>query len=338
MSTLPNIRKPDELSAEMGKHAKSASVSKIAICRLFAEAWESYKNGGWSNSEFRDFSIAIFKLGIGPDPVGNLLVLDDQAKYKLVSTWDYMNTAGSHPMYQDEDILQVCRLSSITKLYELTTLWKAAAKRKNSKSDDLALAKSRVLKFLTQFPNPTRKQIEDARDHLRLENKNDPTPPKGNSKVPISGATTIADLIERGEQFDTILLTPSDDVWDEITDASNSDIEEKFGYLELRKPQTSINIVAKGNRATAALKMAGVLGVSNPSVFCILDQDTKDRILSLDKVTLLVSSDTLSMPRKVDKKIGASEIARNMVKSEGNNLHLFADTETEGWATVAQGS
>lgn len=338
MSTLPNIRKPDELSAEMGKHAKSASVSKIAICRLFAEAWESYKNGGWSNSEFRDFSTAIFKLGIGPDPVGNLLVLDDQAKYKLVSTWDYMNTAGSHPMYQDEDILQVCRLSSITKLYELTTLWKAAAKRKNSKSDDLALAKSRVRKFLTQFPNPTREQIAAARDGLRAEAKDDPAPPKDNSKVPISGATTIADLIERGEQFDTILMTPSDNVWNEITDASNSDIEEKFGYLELRKPLTSINIVAKGNRATAALKMAGVLGVSNPSVFCILDQNTKDRVLSLDKVTLLVSSDTLSMPRKVDKKIGASEIARNMVKSEGNNLHLFADTETEGWATVAQGS
>lgn len=336
MSTLPNIRKPDELSAEMGKHAKSASVSKIAICRLFAEAWESYKNGGWSNSEFRDFAIAIFKLGIGPDPVGNLLVLDNQAKYKLVSTWDYMNTAGSHPMYQDADILEVCRLSSITKLYELTALWKAAAKRKNSKSDDLALAKSRVMKFLTQFPNPTRKQIEDARDHLRLENKNDPAPPKDNSKDPISGATTIADLIERGEQFDTILLTPSDDVWDEINNASLSDLDEKFGYYELRKPQTSINIVAKGNRATAALKMAAVLGVSNPSVFCILDQDTKDRILSLDKVTLLVSSETLSMPKKVDKKIGASEIARDMVKSEGNNLHLFADTETEGWATVSE--
>ena len=336
MSTLPNIRKPDELSAEMGKHAKSASVSKIAICRLFAEAWESYKNGGWSNSDFRDFAIAIFKMGIGPDPVGNLLVLDNQAKYKLVSTWDYMNTAGSHPMYQDADILEVCRLSSITKLYELTTLWKAAAKRKNSKSDDLALAKSRVMKFLTQFPNPTRKQIEDARDHLRLENKNDPAPPKDNSKDPISGATTIADLIERGEQFDTILLTPSDDVWDEINNASLSDLDEKFGYYELRKPQTSITIVAKGNRATAALKMAGVLGVSNPSVFCILDQDTKDRILSLDKVPLLVSSNTLLTPKKVDRKIGACEIARDMVKSEGNNLHLFADTETEGWATVAE--
>jgi hypothetical protein len=336
MSTLPNIRKPDELSAEMGKHAKSASVSKIAICRLFAEAWESYKNGGWSNSEFRDFSITIFKLGIGPDPVGNLLVLDTEGKYKLLSTWDYMSTAGGHIMYQDEDILRVCRLSSITKLYELTTLWKAAARRKNSKSDDLALAKSRVLKFLTQFPNPTRKQIEDARDHLRLENKNDPAPPKDNSKVQISGATTVADLIDRREQFDTLLLTPSDEVWEEIANASISDLGERFGYYELRHAKTSINIVAKGNRATAALKMAGVLGVPNPSVFCILDQNTKDRVLSLDKVTLLVSGSNLSTPKKVDKKIGASEIARDMVKSEGNNLHLFADTETAGWATVAE--
>jgi hypothetical protein len=336
MSTLPNIRKPDELSAEMGKHAKSASVSKIAICRLFAEAWESYKNGGWSNSEFRDFSITIFKLGIGPDPVGNLLVLDTEGKYKLLSTWDYMSTAGGHIMYQDEDILRVCRLSSITKLYELTTLWKAAARRKNSKSDDLALAKSRVLKFLTQFPNPTRKQIEDARDHLRLENKNDPAPPKDNSKVQISGATTVADLIDRREQFDTLLLTPSDEVWEEIANASISDLGERFGYYELRHAKTSINIVAKGNRATAALKIAGVLGVPNPSVFCILDQNTKDRVLSLDKVTLLVSGSNLSTPKKVDKKIGASEIARDMVKSEGNNLHLFADTETEGWATVAE--
>jgi hypothetical protein len=338
MSTLPNIRKPDELSAEMGKHAKSASVSKIAICRLFAEAWESYKNGGWSNSEFRDFSITIFKLGIGPDPVGNLLVLDTEGKYKLLSTWDYMSTAGGHIMYQDEDILRVCRLSSITKLYELTTLWKAAARRKNSKSDDLALAKSRVLKFLTQFPNPTRKQIEDARDHLRLENKNDPAPPKDNSKVQISGATTVADLIDRREQFDTLLLTPSDEVWEEIANASISDLGERFGYYELRHAKTSINIVAKGNRATAALKIAGVLGVPNPSVFCIFDQNVKDRVLSLDKVTLLVSSNALATPKKVDKKIGASEIARDMVKSEGNNLHLFADTETEGWATVAQGS
>jgi hypothetical protein len=277
-------------------------------------------------------------LGIGPDPVGNLLVLDTEGKYKLLSTWDYMSTAGGHIMYQDEDILRVCRLSSITKLYELTTLWKAAARRKNSKSDDLALAKSRVLKFLTQFPNPTRKQIEDARDHLRLENKNDPAPPKDNSKVQISGATTVADLIDRREQFDTLLLTPSDEVWEEIANASISDLGERFGYYELRHAKTSINIVAKGNRATAALKIAGVLGVPNPSVFCIFDQNVKDRVLSLDKVTLLVSSNALATPKKVDKKIGASEIARDMVKSEGNNLHLFADTETEGWATVAQGS
>lgn len=334
MSTLPNIRKPDELSAEMGKHAKSASVSKIAISRLFAEAWESYKTGGWSNSEFRDFAINIFKLGIGPDPVGNLLVLDNQAKYKLVSTWDYMNTAGSHPMYQDADILEVCRLSSITKLYELTTLWKAAAKRKNSKSDDLALAKSRVLKFLTQFPNPTREQIAEARNDLRGAAKNGPSAPKDNSKVPISGETTIADLIERGEQFDTILLTPSDDVWDEIGNASLSDLDEKFGYYELRHPKTSINILARGNRATAALKMAGVLGVSNPSVFCILDQNTNDRVLSMDDVTLLVSSDALSTPKKVDKKIGASEIARDMVKSEGKNLQLFAEEPKDDWTIV----
>lgn len=335
MSTLPNIRKPAELSAEMGVHAKSASASKIAICRLFSEAWESYKSGGWSNSEFRDFSIAIFKLGIGPDPVGNLLVLDTEGKYKLLSTWDYMSTAGGHIMYQDEDILRVCRLSSITKLYELTALWKAAAKRKNSDTDDLALAKNRVLKFLTQFPNPTRNQIKEATSKLRIENKKDPVAKSDALDSGPTGATTVVDLIDRGEQFDTILMTPSDEVWAEISNASISELDERFGYYELRHAKTSINIVAKGNRATAALKMAGVLGVPNPSVFCILDQNTKDRVLSLDKVTLLVSGSNLSTPKKVDKKIGASEIARDMVKSEGNNLHLFADTETEGWATVS---
>lgn len=336
MSTLPNIRKPAELSAEMGKHAKTVSQSQIAICRLFAEAWASYKSGGWTNAEFSEFAVAIFKLGVGPNPQGNLLLLNPEGHYELKSTWQYMNTVGAHRMYEDEDILGVCRSSSITNLYELTTLWKAAARRKNSKSDDLTLAKSRVIKFLAQFPDPTREQIAEARNDLKGANKNDPAPPKDNSKVQISGATTVADLIDRREQFDTLLLTPSDEVWEEIANASISDLDERFGYYELRHAKTSINIMAKGNRATAALKMAEVMGVPNPSVFCILEQDTKDRVLSLDKVTLLVSSNTLPTPKKVDKKIGASEIARDMVKSEGNNLHLFADTETEGWATVAE--
>ena len=142
MSTLPNIRKPAELSAEMGEHAKSVSQSQVAICRLFAEAWASYKSGGWTSVEFRDFSITIFKLGIGPNPEGNLLLLNPEGHYELKSTWQYMNTIGNHAMYEDQDILEVCRSSSITNLYELTTLWKAAAKRKNGKGDDLSLAKN----------------------------------------------------------------------------------------------------------------------------------------------------------------------------------------------------
>ena len=334
MSTLPNIRKPAELSAEMGEHAKSVSQSQVAICRLFAEAWASYKSGGWTSVEFRDFSITIFKLGIGPNPEGNLLLLNPEGHYELKSTWQYMNTIGNHAMYEDQDILEVCRSSSITNLYELTTLWKAAAKRKNGKGDDLSLAKNRVTKFLALFPDPTREQIGDARNDWRVATKNDPSPPKDTSVVPTSSAITVSDLVERGEQFDTILLTPSDDVWNEIANSSLADLDERFGYYALRHSKTSINIVAKGNRATSALKMAGVMGVPNPSVFFILDQETKDRVLSLDKVTLLVSSDPLPTPKKLDKKIGASEIARDMVKGDGNNLHLFADTETDGWTTI----
>lgn len=281
MSTLPNIRKPAELSAEMGKHAKSVSHSQIAICRLFAEAWTSYKSQGWTSAEFREFAAAIFKLGIGPNPEGNLLRMNSEGAYELKSTWQYMNTIGNHQMYDDEDILGACRSSSITNLYELTTLWKAAAKRKNSKTDDLALAKGRVLKFLTQFPDPTREQIAEVRNDLKMATKSDPAPKGEGAEAQFPRTTTVSALIERGEQFDTILLTPSEEIWSEIAEASLSDLDERFGFYELRTPQTSINIVAKGKRATAALKMAGVMGVSNPSVFCIFEQDTKDRVLSL---------------------------------------------------------
>lgn len=336
MSTLPNIRKPAELSEEMGKHAKSIAQSQITVCQLFAEAWSAYENEGWTNAEFRQFATSIFKLGIGPNPEGNLLLLSDDGRYKLKSTWQYMNTVGKHPMFMDEDILAVCRSSSITNLYELTTLWKAAAKRKNSKTDDLALAKSRVIKFLEQSPDPTREQIAEARNKLRSDNKNDPSPKNAQKGETSSTSATIADLVERGEEFDTILVAPTDEIWAEVEQSSRAYLDEKYGLPELRHQKTSINVVAKGQRATSAIKMAEAMGVANPQIFCILEKEPKDRVLSLSDLTVLVSSDTLKAPHKVGGKTSPNEIVREMLNGKGKTLQLFAKEEVEGWTTAPQ--
>jgi len=37
---------------------------------------------------------------------------------------------------------------------------------------------------------------------------------------------------------------------------------------------------------------------------------------------------------KANRSFGASEIAREIIKSEGTNLHLFANNQEETWTVV----
>ena len=340
MDDKSNIRKPSEISQEIevlgGKvsaHLADLSATLIEICRLWQEGWTAYDEKGWDNSELRDFALKIHSRGIGPDPRNSLLRMKEDGRYEITSTWKYMSAIAKSDMFLDPEILAVCRSSSITCLYEISSLWLECQRKKNSATPDRALGKKRMLKFLDKNQDPTRDQIVGYKNELKAENANDPKTPRPTMEGESLGVATIEQLVARGETFDTILVTPNADHWAEIENSSVYELDEKYGFAAVKKPNSSINISANGKRAALAIKLASVMGVSNPEIIVITDEPIASRAIPLDQATVLVSNQKLKVPTRIGKK-DTSELTMEIIKREGRNLHLFADKVEENWTVV----
>jgi hypothetical protein len=340
MDHKPNIRKPSDISQEievLGEKVSASltdlSVTLIAICRLWEEGWTAYHERGWDNSELRDFALKIHAKGIGPDPKKSLLRMNEEGRYEIQSTWKYMSAIAKSDMFLDPDILAVCRSSNITCLYEISSLWTECKRRKNSKTPDVALGKKRMLKFLGQNQDPTREVINAYKNELKAENASDPKIPRPTMEGEDLSVATIEQLAARGETFDTILVTPNDDHWAEIEKSFEYELDEKYGFAAVRNENSSISISANGKRAAVAIKLAAVMGVSNPEILILTDEPIASRAIPLDQATVIISNQKLTVPSRIGKK-DTSELMLEIIKREGRNLHLFADKVKENWTIV----
>lgn len=341
MHDKSNIRKHSEISQEIevlgekvSAHLTDLSATLIEICRLWQEGWTAYDGGAWDNSELREFALKIRSMGIGPDPQKSLLRMNADGRYEIQSTWKYMSAIAKSDMFLDADILAACRIGNITCLYELSSLWLECQRKKNSTTPDRALGKRRMLEFLDENQDPTRDQIVGYKNELKVENANDPKTPRPTMEGESLGVATVEQLVARGETFDTILVTPNEDHWAEIETSSVYELDEKYGFAAVRNPNSSINISASGKRAALVIKLASVMGVSNPEIMIVTDEPIASRAIPLDQTTVIVSNQKLKVPSRIGKK-DTSALTREMTKSEGSNLHLFADEPEDGW-TIAK--
>lgn len=192
-----------------------------------------------------------------------------------------------------------------------------------------------MLKFLEKNQDPTRDQIVRYKNDLKAENTKDQRKPSNNNMLGEKpGVSTIEELIDRKETFDTLLITPQQDQWEEIEKSSVYELGEKYGFHEVRNEKSCINISASGKRAALAIKLASVMGVSNPEILVLTDQPIVSRAIPLDQATIIVSNQKLKAPSRIGKK-DTSALTREMTKSEGSNLHVFADAPEDGW-TIAR--
>lgn len=340
MDDKSNIRKPSEISQEIevlgdkvSAHLADLSATLIEICRLWQEGWTAYDGGAWDNSELREFALKIHSRGIGPDPKNSLLRMKDDGRYEITSTWKYMSAIAKSDMFLDHDLLAACRSGNITCLYGISSLWLECQRKKNSATPDRALGKKRMLNFLEKNQDPTRDQIVGYKNELKVENANDPKTPRPTMEGESLGVATVEQLVARGEIFDTILVTPNEDHWAEIENSSVYELDEKYGFAAVRKPNSSINISASGKRAALVIKLASVMGVSNPEIMIVTDEPIASRAIPLDQATVIGSNQKLKVPSRIGKR-DTSELTLEIIKREGSNLHLFTDKPKDGWTTV----
>jgi hypothetical protein len=340
MDHKSNIRKPSDISQEIevlgdkiSANLVDLSQNLIAICRLWDEGWTAYHDKGWDNSELRQFALKIHAEGVGPDPKNSLLRMNEEGRYKIQSTWKYMSAIAESDMFLDPDILAVCRTGNITCLYEISSLWTECKRRKNRKTPDVTLGKKRMLKFLEQNQDPTRELINAYKNELKAENASDPKITRSTMEGEDLSVATIEQLVARGETFDTILITPNDDHWAEIENSEVRDLDEKYGFAAIRNEQSTINISANGKRTALAIRLASVMGVSNPEILILTDEPIASRAIPLDQATVIISNQKLTAPSRIGKK-DTSELTMDIIKREGRNLHLFADKVNDDWTVV----
>jgi hypothetical protein len=340
MDHKPNIRKPSDISQEIevlgekvSANLADLSVTLIAICRLWEEGWTAYNEKGWENFELRGFALKIYAKGIGPDPKNSLLRMKDDGRYEIQSTWKYMSAIAKSDMFLDPDILAVCRSSNITCLHGISSLWTECKRRKNSETPDVALGKKRMLKFLERNQDPTRDVISAYKEELKKENASDPKIARSTLEGDDLSVATIEQLVARGETFDTILITPNDDHWAEIEKSFGYELDEKYGFAAIRNEQSTINISANGKRTAMAIKLASVMGVSNPEILILTDEPITSRAIPLDQTTVIISNQKLTAPSRIGKK-DTSELTMEIINREGRNLHLFADKVKDDWTVV----
>jgi hypothetical protein len=82
-----------------------------------------------------------------------------------------------------------------------------------------------------------------------------------------------------------------------------------------------------------AIKLATVMGVSNPEILLLTDEPIASRAIPLDQTTVIISNQKLTVPNRIGKK-DTSELTMEIIKREGRNLHLFADKVEENWTVV----
>lgn len=330
---------PETLAKELIAHSRSQVLSSIQICQTFAKGWNAYVNGEWDNAQIANFLNAVHAAGIGPDPRLTILKESREGRFTIPTTgtsFFLMKAVGEHSMFEDKDILAACKVSGYSVLYALVSYYEALL----GKSANHERAKRETLKLLAIGSELRREDVRAAIQKTKRESvaPKKPLPPVSE---PSGGSglrqSSLSKLIQEQVRFDTVLITPPDDVLEEIANSSLDTLYDRYALTDVCSESSQTHIVASGSKLSAALRLATVCGMSIPHIYAIADADSQARVLELSKMNVLISSAKLEPASKASNQKNTKALVQEMVsKPNSSQLHLFADVEAEGW-TVCLG-
>lgn len=329
-----NTLTPEALAKELIAHSRSQVRSAIQICQTFAKGWNAYVNGEWDNDQISRFLISVHEAGIGPDPSQSILKENNEGRFKIPTTgtsFFLMKAVGEHPMFEDKDIVEACKVSGYSVLYALVSHYEALL----GKNANHERAKRETLKLLAIGSELRRDDVRAAIDKLKRKSVA-PKEPKGSTPDAPQGSrkalSSLRELVAEQVRFETVLITPPDEVLDEISNSSLDTLYERYSIADVSDEKSEVHIVANGAKLSAALRLANVLGVSSPHIYGIAKRDSSARVFELSAMEVLISSAKVEQPSKSASAKGALDLVHDMVSAgDRSQLHLFADQEREGW-------
>ncbi len=333
-----NSPRPRELAQRVIKSVKDSVSASLDTCFAFAEAWTLYGEGGWTDKELLSFLAQLHAARIGPDP--ELLGRDKEDRILIATSsasFYMMKRIGESELLKDKEIKAACLINSRSSLYDLIQLYEEACERgSGSAAKKEERAREKILTLLaTHGEGLTRKLIAEARKQQgkqRQSHKPKELPPKAKAT---SGGSTLAELLEIGDTFQELLLTPSAAVLDEIEEMSFADLEERLGFQPILAADAVVNVVVPGDRVGAIAKLQEVLRIASPKLYCLRAHNDKKYVLDLSQETLLFSNHTLDADAKPKDGEGIAAFLHRAMGSDSNatRLHLFAEQENEGWVS-----
>lgn len=326
-----NTASPKKLAQEIIEYARTQVHSTLNICQAFAEGWNSYLDGEWDNNQIATFLNTIYEAGIGTDPNKTILIEDREGRYSIKSnatTFFAMKAIGEHSMFKDQEILQACKVSGYSVLYALARHYDACLGTTNNHDR----AKRNTLVLLQNGSELTREIVLTATAKLKRA-KRKPEADKGNEAA--GGGTertTYKQLVEAGAKFDTLFLTPSDEVLEDIANSSFDSLFEMYSFDDVRTESANIHILANGAKLNAVLRLANTMGETNPHIYGISKRETATRVVDLSAVEILVSSKQVGLGGNKGESL---DLVLNAIgEKNANQLHLFSEEANEGWTTV----
>ena len=333
-----NSPRPRELAQKVIKSVKDSVSASLDTCVAFAEAWTLYGEGGWTDKDLISFLTQLHAARIGPDP--ELLSRDKEDRILIgtsSASFYTMKRIGESELLKDKEIRAVCLINSRSSLYDLIQFYEEACERGGgSAAKKEERAREKVLTLLTTHGEGlTRKLIAEARKQLGKQRQSHKPKELPEASLVGEGGTTLADLLESGETFHEVLLTPSAEVLDQIEEMTFSDLEEALGFQPLLKAKAVVNVVVPGDRVGAIAKLQEVLRIDSPKLYCLRAHNDKKYVLDLSQETLLFSNHTLDGDAKPKDGEDIAAFLQRAMGSDANatRLHLFAKQETAGWVS-----
>jgi hypothetical protein len=327
-----NTTSPIALAKEVIEHSRTQVQSTLKICQAFALGWSAYLNGEWNNGQIATFLNTIYEAGIGSDPNKTILIEDREGRYSIkpnATSFFSMKAVGEHSMFNDKEILDACKVSGYSVLYALTRHYDACLGKTNNHDR----AKRETFKLLANGSELDRRTVLEAISKLkRASNKLDKNKEAEVTEVS-SEHTTYNELITEEAKFDTLFLTPSDEVLDVIANSSYDTLFEQYSFDDVRKESSDIHILANGAKLNSALKLANTMGKLEPHIYAISKRETSSRMVDLSTMDILISSKQVSLGNKKGDTLDL--VISSISKKNTPQLHLFSDEENEGWTTVS---
>ena len=333
-----NSPRPRELAQKVIKSVKDSVSASLDTCVAFAEAWTLYGEGGWTDKDLISFLSQLHAARIGPDP--ELLGRDKEDRILIgtsSASFYTMKRIGESELLKDKEVRAACLINSRSSLYDLIQFYEEACETgSGSAAKKEERARDKVLTLLTTHGEGlTRKLIAESRKQLGKQRQSH-KPKELPEAAPLTeGGTTLAELLESGDTFHEVLLTPSAEVLDQIEEMTFSELEETLGFQPLLKAKAVVNVVVPGDRVGAIAKLQEVLRIQTPKLYCIRAHNDKKYVLDLSEETLLFSNHTLDADAKPKEGEQIAAFLQRVATSPSNSakLHLFAEGETDGWVS-----